>query len=171
MPLLHAKEVAEKVRGRPLPDGHGSVSGSKHDAPILSHDRKGVGCRLFQQTPKAPPMCLGHVTQPPVPLVRSLPLGNALPCVFLERREVGARMRFSTFGGVLSLLVLSSASYAATFGTVVPVRGTVSDIALDERRGRLYIANLSANRIEVMNTSDRTLGTPLDVSKPPSSVA
>src|SRR5437588_3524812 len=49
MPLLHAEEVAEKVRGRPLPDGRGSVSGCKHDAPILSHDRKGVGCRLFQQ--------------------------------------------------------------------------------------------------------------------------
>src|SRR5438067_11240021 len=49
MPTRHAEEVAEKVRGRPLPDGRGSVSGCKHDAPILSHDRKGVGCRLFQQ--------------------------------------------------------------------------------------------------------------------------
>src|SRR5262245_11080648 len=83
----------------------------------------------------------------------------------------GKVMHFLNIRGVLALLVLSTAGYAATFGTVVPVRGTVSDIALDERRGRLYIANLSANRVEVMNTSDRTLGTPLDVSKPPSSVA
>src|SRR5438874_8383579 len=54
-PQRHAEEVAEKVRGRPLPDGRGSVSGCKHDAPILSHDRKGVGCRLFQQPLKRAP--------------------------------------------------------------------------------------------------------------------
>ena len=53
--VAHALEVAEKVRGRPLPDGRGSVSGCKHDAPILSHDRKGVGCRLFQQPLKRAP--------------------------------------------------------------------------------------------------------------------
>src|SRR5437764_8359501 len=55
MPLLHAEEVAEKGRGRPLPDGRGSVSGCKHDTPILSHDRKGVGRRLFQQPLKRAP--------------------------------------------------------------------------------------------------------------------
>lgn len=72
-----------------------------------------------------------------------------------------------------ALLSLAVASHAATFGTAVPVRGTVSDIALDESRGHLYIANFGAGRIEVMNTADPKFGfgTPLLVSKPPSSVA
>ena len=69
------------------------------------------------------------------------------------------------------MFVFSAATYAATFGTVIPVRGTPSDIALDESRGNLYIANFSAGRVEVMNTSTRTLGTPLLVPYPPSAVA
>lgn len=70
-----------------------------------------------------------------------------------------------------AILCLSAACQAATFGTVVPVRGVVSDIALDEGRGRLYIANLSANRIEVMNTSGLSLANPLALSGSPSAVA
>ena len=72
--------------------------------------------------------------------------------------------------GVLWLLSIS-ACFAATFGTVVPVRGTVSDIALDERRGKLYIANFAAGVVEVMNTADRTLASPILVSFPPSALA
>src|SRR6266404_5149699 len=75
-----------------------------------------------------------------------------------------------TFLRLLSALSLSAVSYAATFGTIVAVRGTVSDIALDERHGKLSIANFTAGRIEVMNIADRTLGTPMVVSKPPSSI-
>jgi uncharacterized protein (TIGR03437 family) len=72
----------------------------------------------------------------------------------------------------IALFGLSSvAIHAATFGTVVPVRGTVSDIALDESRNRLYIADFSGYRIDVLNTSDLTLGTPLSVFKPPSAIA
>jgi len=72
-----------------------------------------------------------------------------------------------------AFLSLSAASYAATFGTAVPVRGTVSDIALDESRGHLYIANFGAGRIDVLNTTDPKFGfaTPMLVSKPPSSLA
>ena len=74
---------------------------------------------------------------------------------------------------VSAVLSLGIAGNAATFGTAVPVRGTVSDIALDESRSRLYIANFGAGRIEVMNTADPKFGfgTPLRVSKPPSSIA
>lgn len=74
---------------------------------------------------------------------------------------------------VFALLALSSiggAAFAATFGTNVPIRGAVSDLAFDGRRGKLYIANFSANRVEVMNTSDRSLGDPLNVPSPPSAV-
>lgn len=72
-----------------------------------------------------------------------------------------------------AVLSLGVVSHAATFGTAVPVRGTVSDIALDESRGRLYIANFAAGRIEVMNTADSkfAFGTALLVSHPPSSIA
>lgn len=73
--------------------------------------------------------------------------------------------------GLYAALSACATCYAATFGTVVPVRGSVSDIALDELRGKLYIANFTAGRIEVMNTSDRSLGTPMILSKPPSSIA
>ena len=61
-----------------------------------------------------------------------------------------------------AILSLAVAGYAATFGTAVPVRGTVSDIALDESRNHLYIANFGAGRIDVMNTADPkfALGTP-----------
>jgi len=57
---------------------------------------------------------------------------------------------------VSAVLSLGVAGRAATFGTAVPVRGTVSDIALDESRSRLYIANFGAGRIEVMNTRTRS---------------
>ena len=69
------------------------------------------------------------------------------------------------------ILACGAAGYGATFGSVVPVRGTPSDIALDERHGNLYIANFSAGRVEVMNTATQTLGTPLTVPFPPSAVA
>jgi uncharacterized protein (TIGR03437 family) len=69
------------------------------------------------------------------------------------------------------MLACGAAAYGATFGSVVPVRGTPSDIALDERHGNLYIANFSAGRVEVMNTTTKTLGTPLTVPYPPSAVA
>jgi len=50
-------------------------------------------------------------------------------------------------------------SVAATFGTVVSIGGHASDIALDESRGLLYIANFTANRIEVMSLADRSIRT------------
>jgi uncharacterized protein (TIGR03437 family) len=81
-------------------------------------------------------------------------------------------MHFSPRGFCAIISVaLAAACSAATFGTVVPMRGTISDIALDQRRGHLYAANFTANRIEVMRTSDRTILDPLPVPKPPSSVA
>ena len=64
-------------------------------------------------------------------------------------------------------LGISAASFGSSFfGTVVPIGGHASDIALDEPRGVLYIANYTANRIEVMNTSDRSIGTSFNVPFP-----
>ena len=62
--------------------------------------------------------------------------------------------------------------WAANFGTVVPINGTVSDIALDERREVVWAANFSAYRVEQLDIATRILlGTPLTVPMPPSAVA
>jgi uncharacterized protein (TIGR03437 family) len=73
--------------------------------------------------------------------------------------------------GIVAIVLLGGGSVAATFGTAVPVRGTASDIVLDESRGQLYISNFTAGRVEVMNTSTLAFGAPLTVAGPPSSVA
>ena len=62
-------------------------------------------------------------------------------------------------------------SVAATFGTVVPIGGHASDIALDESRGLLYIANFTANRIEVMSTTDYSIHTSMNVAPQPGALA
>ena len=73
--------------------------------------------------------------------------------------------------GIVVTVLLGGACLAATFGTSVPVQGTPSDIALDQSRGRLYVSNFSAGRIEVMSTATNTFGAPMTVAGPPSSVA
>ena len=60
---------------------------------------------------------------------------------------------------------------AGTFGTVVPIGGQASDIALDESRGLLYIANFTANRIELMSTSDNSVHSSLSVAPQPGAMA
>ncbi len=82
-------------------------------------------------------------------------------------------MRFlqSRIAPAFFALLLAGRGYSATFGTVVPVRGTVADIALDERRGRLYAANFSAYQVEVMDTAKRALVASMPVSRPPSALA
>ncbi|PWU09449.1 MAG: hypothetical protein C5B51_06225 [Terriglobia bacterium] len=67
-------------------------------------------------------------------------------------------------GGVLP-------SPAATFGKVVPIGGQASDIVLDESRRVLYIANFTANRIDVMSTADYTIRTSMNVAAQPGALA
>src|SRR3974377_86327 len=59
----------------------------------------------------------------------------------------------------------------ASFGTVVPSGGHASDIALDESRGLLYIANFTANRIEVMSPADYSIHTSMNVAPQPAALA
>jgi uncharacterized protein (TIGR03437 family) len=80
--------------------------------------------------------------------------------------------------GVLISISLAAAltsvvtpSLAATFGTVVPIGGHASDIALDESRGLLYIANFTANRIEVMSLADRSIRTSMNVASQPGAIS
>src|SRR5215467_12106239 len=81
------------------------------------------------------------------------------------------------WNGILLSLALASAALwsplarAANFGNVVPIAGSASDIALDESRGLLYIANFTANRIDVMSTADYSIRTSMNVAPQPGALA
>lgn len=60
---------------------------------------------------------------------------------------------------------------AATFGTVVAIGGQAADIALDEARGVLYVANFTASRVDVVSLADRAVGTSFNVAPQPNGVA
>ena len=61
--------------------------------------------------------------------------------------------------GILVVLLAAAPVFAqgqgATFGEVVKLGGTPSDILLDESRGRLYLVNQSANRVDVYSYPDK----------------
>ena len=76
------------------------------------------------------------------------------------------RIPLGIFGLISALSCLG-----ASFGTVVPINGTVSDIALDERRNVVWAANFSAYRVEQVDIASKTLFAPLTVPMPPSVVA
>src|SRR5205807_2152000 len=44
---------------------------------------------------------------------------------------------------------------SATFGTVISLGGTPSDIVLDESRGKLYLVNTNANRIDIYDYANK----------------
>ncbi len=64
-----------------------------------------------------------------------------------------------------------SLASAATFGKVVPIGGVAADIALDEGRNVLYIANYTSGRIDVMPLSDLTISRSMTVPAYPGGVA
>ena len=84
-----------------------------------------------------------------------------------HRRRMPARFFFIT----TALLAFCWGADAARFGTVIPVRGQVADIAVDTQRNLLYAANFTANRIEVLSLSNQSLLTPMNVAPQPSAVA
>ncbi len=60
----------------------------------------------------------------------------------------------------------------ATFGNVVTaVGGHPADIALDESRGQLYIANFTALEIDVMSTKDKAIHSSIPLPSHPSALA
>ena len=71
----------------------------------------------------------------------------------------------------VAALWMAGAALAATFGHAVPIGGAAADVALDEARGVLYIANFTANRIEVMSLATNTIQTSINVASQPSSIS
>jgi len=71
----------------------------------------------------------------------------------------------------LTIAILAATALAGTFGKVVPIGGEASDLALDESRGVLYIANFTANRIDVMTLANNRIQTSINVPAQPSSLS
>src|ERR1700733_5658479 len=84
-------------------------------------------------------------------------------------------MRFNgcsiTIASLTVLLGLALPCSARPFGTVVPIGGQASDIALDESRSVLYVANYTANRIDVMSTVNYSIRTSINVAPQPGALA
>ena len=72
---------------------------------------------------------------------------------------------------LLSISVLTQRVAAAPFGTVIPIGGQASDIALDESRRALYIANFTANRIDVMSLDTNAITRSIAVTAQPAALA
>ena len=66
---------------------------------------------------------------------------------------------------------IATAAWGGTFGKVVSIGGEASDLALDPTRGVLYIANFTANRIDVMSLASNTIQTSINVAAQPNSIA
>ncbi len=77
----------------------------------------------------------------------------------------------SLFMILAAVIILRSDAVAATVGQVVPIGGQSADLALDEARGVLYVANFTANRVEVMSLTDLSIQTSITVAAQPSSLA
>jgi uncharacterized protein (TIGR03437 family) len=70
-----------------------------------------------------------------------------------------------------AMTMTAVSAYVGTFGTVVAIGGEAADIALDPTRGVLYIANFTANRIDVMTLSTNAIATSINVPNQPSSIS
>jgi uncharacterized protein (TIGR03437 family) len=78
---------------------------------------------------------------------------------------------FLILAASMAFTVSTTPCSGATFGKVVAVGGEAADEALDETRGLLYIANFTANRIDVMSTATNTIQTSINVAAQPGSLA
>src|ERR1022692_2873402 len=65
---------------------------------------------------------------------------------------------------------VAGAAQTATFGIRVPIGGEATDLALDEPRGVLYIADFTASRIERMSLATFKTLAPIPVDPNPGSM-
>jgi uncharacterized protein (TIGR03437 family) len=79
-----------------------------------------------------------------------------------------------SLAGVLAGAALIPATAKAAmpvFGSVIAIGGTPSDIALDETRGQLYVADMGGNLIDVVSTADNTVHSSINVLPFPGALA
>jgi len=72
---------------------------------------------------------------------------------------------------LLAVPAIAASAGAPVFGSVVVIGGSASDIALDESRGFLYVANMGASVIDVMSTADNTIRSAMNVLPFPGAIA
>ena len=80
-------------------------------------------------------------------------------------------LRKSWFLAITGVALMAGPALAGVFGTVVPIGGEGADLALDEARGLLYIADFTANRIDVMSLATNQVQTSINVPAQPSSLS
>src|SRR3569833_1518091 len=88
----------------------------------------------------------------------------------LRRRTPFIASLLAVLGGAV---LIPAAAKAATpvFGSVLAIRGTPSDIALDEARGELYVADMAAGLIDVVSTADNRIHSSIHVLPFPGAIA
>ncbi len=62
---------------------------------------------------------------------------------------------------------LFAQSVGATFGEVIPLGGTPSDLVLDESRGRIYIINTAGNRVDIYDYLQKHISGAISVGLQP----
>ncbi|MCC6362901.1 MAG: hypothetical protein IT165_05215 [Bryobacterales bacterium] len=84
--------------------------------------------------------------------------------------EAGRRL-LALAGAACILLAATQSLLGGVVGKVVAIGGNASDLALDEARGVLYVANFTANRVEVVSLGDGSVQSSINVAAQPSSLA
>jgi uncharacterized protein (TIGR03437 family) len=72
---------------------------------------------------------------------------------------------------VMTMVLAAAVGRAGTFGTVVSIGGEAADLALDEPRGVLYVADFTGSRIDVISLTNYGLKTSINVPNQPSSIS
>jgi DNA-binding beta-propeller fold protein YncE len=89
----------------------------------------------------------------------------------IRKIRPGFRPKFGLVFAAIVLWLAGAVQAAGTFGTPVQIFGQASDVALDEARGVLYIANFTANRIDVMSLATNRVVSSMGVAPNPSSIS
>src|SRR5579863_7910158 len=77
----------------------------------------------------------------------------------------------ASVAAIVFLAAIAPQAQAATFGSVVAIGGQAADIALDEARGVLYVANFGAARIDVVSLAKQSVASSLPVAPYPGSIS
>ena len=80
-------------------------------------------------------------------------------------------VRLTAVAAIAVIGAIAPQARAATFGSVVPIGGHAADIALDEARGVLYVANFGAARIDVVSLAKPAVASSLHVAPYPGSIS
>lgn len=91
--------------------------------------------------------------------------------IFRWRAFQESRHALALAGVACLLLTAPQAVVGGTVGRVVAIGGHGSDLALDEARGVLYVANFTANRVDVLNAAEGSVQSSINVAAQPSSLA